>query len=175
MITNRELPGGTTLAAKFKKTAYTCEVVVDDGGKRSYRLPDGRTFGSPSAAGTAITETACNGWRFWSVEGEEPAPALAPKEDKPARTKRGPSAAAAPKTRTQTGKRVTMQIKRARSQEGCTEGEVRWFCSACMDGWCSPAKPAPTVCPQGHPRFVHDELAPLAGEEDKEPIGAGAE
>src|SRR5438105_2349184 len=32
-----------------------------------YRLADGREFKSLSAAGTAITEKACNGWAFWSV------------------------------------------------------------------------------------------------------------
>jgi hypothetical protein len=33
----------------------------------AYRLSDGREFKSPSAAGTAITGKACNGWAFWSV------------------------------------------------------------------------------------------------------------
>ena len=37
-------------------------------GKPSYKLEDGREFKSPSAAGTAITGGACNGWAFWSLE-----------------------------------------------------------------------------------------------------------
>jgi hypothetical protein len=32
-----------------------------------YRLNDGQTFKSPSAAGTAVTGKSCNGWAFWSV------------------------------------------------------------------------------------------------------------
>src|SRR5690349_2124282 len=73
-ITNRELPTGTTLTAKFKKATFTCEVVVDGEGKRTYRLADGKAFTSPSAAGSAVMNgIACNGWRFWSVQGDEPA------------------------------------------------------------------------------------------------------
>lgn len=40
-------------------------------GKVMYRLEDGREFKSPSAAGTAITGKACNGWAFWSVGAAE--------------------------------------------------------------------------------------------------------
>src|SRR4051812_18868634 len=114
MITNRELPAGTVLTAKFKKTAFTCEVVVDGEGKRTYRLADGKTFTSPSAAGSAVMNgVACNGWRFWTVLGEEPAPTSEPA---PKATRTQTAAAAKPKT--------VVQIKKMRKQEGCPEGEV---------------------------------------------------
>ena len=67
-IENRELKVGTKLFARYRKQEYRAEVVEGEGGKRLYRLADGRTFKSPSAVGTAITGKACNGWMFWSVE-----------------------------------------------------------------------------------------------------------
>jgi len=39
----------------------SCEVVEDAEGKPHYKLDDGREFKSPSAAGMAITEHACDG------------------------------------------------------------------------------------------------------------------
>ena len=36
-------------------------------------LPKGRLFKSPSAAGKAVTRTATNGYRFWSIPDEPPA------------------------------------------------------------------------------------------------------
>jgi hypothetical protein len=71
-ITNRDLPAGTRLVAKFKKEEYACTVERDAEGKTFYVLADGRRFTSPSAAGSAITGGAINGWRFWSVDGDEP-------------------------------------------------------------------------------------------------------
>src|SRR4029453_9404378 len=85
-ITDRNLSIGTQLYARYKSQTYTAEVVgvevlpagmlpkdapADPDPRlvteiRS-RLRDGREFKSPSAAGTAITEKACNGWAFWSV------------------------------------------------------------------------------------------------------------
>jgi hypothetical protein len=65
-ITDRNLSAGTKLYARYKGQTYTAEVVEKEGGT-AYRLSDGREFKSPSAAGTAITDKACNGWAFWSV------------------------------------------------------------------------------------------------------------
>ena len=53
--------------ARYHKQTFTCEVTEKEG-KPSYKLEDGREFKSPSAAGTAITGGACNGWAFWSLE-----------------------------------------------------------------------------------------------------------
>ena len=36
-------------------------------------LPKGRLFKSPSAAGKAVTGTATNGYRFWSIPDKPPA------------------------------------------------------------------------------------------------------
>src|SRR5437773_12558824 len=65
-IQDRNLSVGTELYARYKGATHTAEV-VDKEGKPGYRLADGREFKSPSAAGTAITGLACNGWAFWSV------------------------------------------------------------------------------------------------------------
>jgi hypothetical protein len=65
-IQDRNLASGTKLYARYKGQTHTAEVAEKEG-KLLYRLPDGREFKSPSAAGTAITGLACNGWAFWSV------------------------------------------------------------------------------------------------------------
>src|SRR5712691_7954342 len=72
-IENRELAAGTRLVARYKKQDRTCEVVEAPDGLR-YRLDDGTEHKSPSSAGKAAMEgVACNGWRFWNVQGTEPA------------------------------------------------------------------------------------------------------
>ena len=70
-IENRNLEPGTVLTAKYKKLDRTCELVQTGDGLR-YRLDDGTEHKSPSSAGkTAMGGVACNGWRFWSVQGTE--------------------------------------------------------------------------------------------------------
>jgi hypothetical protein len=69
-IEDRNLSIGTKLWAKYKGSIHTAEVIAvlgDASGRVAYQLPDGSTFKSPSAAGTAITGKACNGWAFWTV------------------------------------------------------------------------------------------------------------
>ena len=68
-IEDRNLEPGTKLIAKYKKEEYKAEVIAGEDGKVKYRLADGREFKSPSSAGTAITNKACNGWAFWSGRG----------------------------------------------------------------------------------------------------------
>src|ERR1700694_3909318 len=71
-IENRDLAVGTVLTARYKKQDRTCEVVETPDGVR-FRLDDGSVYRSPSSAGKAAMDgTACNGWRFWSVQGNEP-------------------------------------------------------------------------------------------------------
>jgi hypothetical protein len=53
-----------------------------------------------------------------------------------------------------------------RKQEGCPEGETRWFCSACMKGFCRPAGETPQACPEGHAREVVDDLASPEGDRE---------
>ena len=75
-ITDRNLSVGTQLHAKYKGVTYRAEVVLHPNatGDRpiAYKVEgkDG-PFKSSSAAGTAITVKACNGWPFWTV-GESP-------------------------------------------------------------------------------------------------------
>src|SRR5881392_2513847 len=84
-IEDRDLKLGTVLVARYKKQDRTCEVVETPDGVR-YRLDDGTEHKSPSSAGKAAMDgVACNGWRFWSVQGTEPARREA-KADKPTKT-----------------------------------------------------------------------------------------
>ncbi len=81
-LENRNLEPGTVLVARYKKQDRTCEVVQTEEGLR-YRLDDGSEHKSPSSAGkAAMGGVACNGWRFWSLQGTEPA--RKPKAEKPA-------------------------------------------------------------------------------------------
>ena len=73
-IENRNLIVGTKLWARYRGQVHTAEVFETEG-KLAYKLSDGREFKSPSAAGTALTGKACNGWAFWSTgEPTEKAP-----------------------------------------------------------------------------------------------------
>src|SRR5437870_547533 len=71
-IQDRNLSVGTKLYARYKGQTHTAEVVLNPEatGERpiAYKV-EGKDelFKSPSAAGTAVTEKACNGWAFWSV------------------------------------------------------------------------------------------------------------
>ena len=81
--TKSAIKAGLTLVAKYKGQAHTCEVVERD--ERLYFvLRKGGVFKSPSAAGKAITGTATNGYRFWSIAPK--APAGQPKRQKAALT-----------------------------------------------------------------------------------------
>ena len=89
MATTRErIRAGQTLVAKYKKQQHTCEVVEHDG-RLYFVLPKGRVFKSPSAAGKAVTSTATNGYRFWSIPDKPPA-------GQPARQQAAQAAAAKP-------------------------------------------------------------------------------
>jgi hypothetical protein len=91
-IENRELAVGTRLVARYKKQDRTCEIVETVDGPR-YRLDDGTEHKSPSSAGKAAMEgVACNGWRFWSIEGTEPKHEPKTKAEKPAKAKMEPAA-----------------------------------------------------------------------------------
>ena len=130
-IENRNLEVGTRLAAKHKGQTYSAEVVETEGGVR-YRLEDGREFKSPSAAGSAVMGgVACNGWRFWSLAptGETPAPAAEPAKK---------------------GKAKFRTIKKVANQQGLDEGQVRYWCSACMKSFVVEGGQEPEACPEGH-------------------------
>src|SRR5438132_12203531 len=99
-IEDRDLKVGTVLTARYKKQDRTCEVVETPDGVR-YRLDDGTEHKSPSSAGKAAMDgVACNGWRFWSVQGSEPA-RRKPNAEKPAKSaKAKPAKKASAKTKT---------------------------------------------------------------------------
>ncbi len=70
--TKSAIKAGLTLVGKYKGEQYTCEVIEHD--ERLYFvLPKGEVFKSPSAVGKAVTGTATNGYRFWSVPKKTPA------------------------------------------------------------------------------------------------------
>jgi hypothetical protein len=136
-ITNRDLPVGTRLVANYKKTRYVCTVEADDDGKLTFVLEDGRRFKSPSSAASAVIGgSAANGWKFWSVEDEEPTP----KADS---TK---TAAAKPSR----GSKTKKLIFKVPNQAGVAEGKTKWFCSACMKSFIEDGDAEPQVCPEGH-------------------------
>ena len=129
-IENRNLAVGTKLTAKYKTVSYGAEVVQTEEGVR-YKLEDGRESKSLSSAGTAITGGPINGWAFWSVAGEEA-------QGQPAESK------------TETPKRSNGVIRRTPNQKGTPEGQVRYFCSACLDSFYAEAGEKPEACPKGH-------------------------
>jgi len=137
-IDNRDLKSGTRLVARYKGQEHTAEVVQTEVGVR-YRLADGKEYKSPSAAGSAIMGgNACNGWRFWSLEGATPKT-----EKKPAAAKKKPA------------KSTTMATNRGRKPEN-GKGPIekmedgRYFCSSCMDAFDAPNGVKPLGCPRGH-------------------------
>ncbi len=72
-ITNRELVVGTKLVGRYKGQQHGVLVVGDADTGFGYELDHGTIYKSVSAAGSAVMHgTSCNGWRFWSVEGDEP-------------------------------------------------------------------------------------------------------
>ena len=82
---------------------------------------------------------ACNGWRFWSLEGELP-------EKKEKTTTSGK------------GKQVKL-IKRVPNQKGVDEGQMKWFCSSCMKSFVTDSTDEPDSCPEGHPKLGEAEVA----------------
>ena len=70
--TKEQMRAGQTLVAQYKQQQHSCEVVEHDG-RLYFVLPKGRVCKSPSAAGKAVTGTATNGYRFWSIADKPPA------------------------------------------------------------------------------------------------------
>ena len=147
-IENRNLLAGTRLTATYKKQAYVCTIEAGAEGEGvAFVLEDGKRYKSPSAAGSAVMGgTACNGWRFWAVEGDQPAAAETPAK---AKAKSG-------------SKKAAKLIFRMDDQTGATEGMTRWWCSACMDAFEVYAAEKPEQCPEGH-RIDDAELTAPAG------------
>ncbi len=151
--TKSAIEAGLTLVARYKDERHTCEVVEHD--ERLYFvLPGGQVLGSPSAAGKAITGTATNGYRFWSVPDAVPS-GQQKRQQAALKAVTAMSAEAATSTRRGggTAPRPASLIERAKSQQDVAEGQVRYFCSSCMTAF--EAEDAgrgktPEGCPQGH-------------------------
>jgi hypothetical protein len=149
-IENRNLKAGTRLVANYKKQTYVCSVEAAKGGEGvAYVLEDGSRHKSPSAAAMKVMGgKAVNGWRFWSLEGEEPAPTAADRPEKPAKE---------PKP-----KKSRKLIYRSPNQQRVAEGKTRWFCTACMKSFVVDGSQEPQVCAEGH-RIDDPELTGSAG------------
>ena len=150
-IENRNLPVGTRIWANYKKTRYVCTVEAgEEEGALAFVLEDGSRHKSASAAGSKVMGgKAVNGWRFWTVEGDEPEAKAAP-EAKPERKPRG------------SRKKPSKTIFKTPSQDGVAEGKSSWFCSACMDAFVIDGADEPEACPKGH-RNDDPELNAPAG------------
>lgn len=120
-IKNRNLKPGAKLVARHRGKEHSAEVVKTKDGLR-YRTADGQEFKSPSSAGSHVMGgIACNGWRFWSIEGQEPRKDGLTKEE----------------------------LKSNGLLERMEDG--RWFCSACMDAFETEGDlDEPQTCPNGH-------------------------
>ena len=143
-IEDRNLAIGIRIWANYKKTRYVCTVEAGEEGSLLFVLEDGSKHKSPSAAGSKVMGgKAVNGWRFWTVEGDEPGAvadvdALLKDAGKPERKARGGK------------KKQAKTIFKTPGQDGAAEGTVRYFCSACMDGFVVEGSDEPEACPQGH-------------------------
>ena len=136
-IENRNLPAGTRLWGNYKQRRHVCviEAGEEDGGL-VFVLEDGSRHRSPSAAASKVMGgKAVNGWRFWTVEGDEP---VASDSDIKVQKK---GRARAKQSRT---------VFKTPNQQGLEEGKSRWFCSACMEGFYVDGPEVPSGCPKGH-------------------------
>jgi hypothetical protein len=162
VISNRNLTAGIRLVVDYKKTRFVCTVEAgEEEGQTLFTLEDGKKFKSPSAAGSAVMGgTACNGWRFWTVEGEE-APA---KETKPAAKRVGKGGGA--KTRKRRTTTSTKLIYAMPDQTGVPDGMARFWCNACMDAFEAEDGKVPEECPQGHRGDDPELTAPVGAESE---------
>jgi hypothetical protein len=167
VITNRELPAGTVLQARFKKQEHSCTVEIDGEGKRSYLIGEKR-FSSPSAAASSITGGAINGWAFWSVQGEAPA-----KPEKGAKREAKPKAEKPAKAEKKPRTKAFKLFEKVTPNEGDPEGSFRFWCHGCQASFVSETD-KPEACPNGH-RADDPELTAAPGPEaEQEPVGAEA-
>jgi len=113
------------------------------GWEGQYRLADGREFKSPSAAGTAITGKACNGWAFWSLE-----PDGAPAE--PLELEGSQDHGEAAEDAETPVQPPSAGFRRVPNQKGVEDGQVRLYCDACKTSFTTPADQQPETCPDCH-------------------------
>ena len=87
MIADRNVKPGEVFIAKYKGETYRLTALDGGDGKIGFSLEgDANVYQSLSKAGSAVMNgIACNGWRFWTREGDTPAAESAPPADKPKR------------------------------------------------------------------------------------------
>jgi len=78
-ITDRKPGQRTTLVATYKKAQHKVLVLGDDATGLGFELDAGRSTGPLRSCLGSDERAGRNGWRFWSVEGEQPATSLQPK------------------------------------------------------------------------------------------------
>ena len=103
-----------------------------------------------------------HGWRFWTVEGEEPAA----KEPKPAAAKKGATKTAG-KARKPRRKPFKL-IEAMPDQAGVPDGMARFWCHACQDAFEAEDGKLPDECPQGHKADDPELTAPAGVEAEAE-------
>ena len=161
VIEKTELAAGLVLTGRYRGQEHKV-LVLGNEADLSFELDGATVCKSLSSAAKAAMgggSASVNGWRFFSIAGNEPT------KPRPA----GERASAAPERKTKpkaAGLRTVTQIKKRRKQEGCSVSEVAWFCSACMEGFCAPCGETPDVCPHGHPREVVDDFAGVPATSD---------
>ena len=160
-IENRNLLVGTRLVANYKKQRYVCTVeAAAEGEGVVFALEDGTKHKSPSAAGSKVMGgKAVNGWRFWSVEGDEPQagdPKAAAEKPAPARK---PKEAKAKKL-----------IYRIPNQQGVAQGKTKFWCNACMKSFVTDGDELPDACPEGHRADDSELTAPVTPETEAEAV-----
>lgn len=93
-IENRSaLASGQILVARYKGKTHKLTIVDGEDGSLAFKLGS-KVYASPSGAGKAVMNgVACNGWRFWSLDGQEPAAKTAAKAAPKPKTARKPKPA----------------------------------------------------------------------------------
>jgi Restriction Enzyme Adenine Methylase Associated len=168
MIQDRNLTAGTKLVGRYHKQDRTCETHLDENGKLYFRLDDGRAFKSPSAAGTAVTGHACDGWHFWSVVGTEPKLHLATMEEimpaiddfreqvKAEKVKAIPTydetvAKVKKMEKTEKPKPPKTGVYKLPNQKGAPAGLTRYYCFDCSSPFPAKSDIKNPACPNCHP------------------------
>ena len=151
-IENRNMQAGELLVATYKKIEHRVLVVGDDDVGFGYELDGGTIYKSLSSAGSAVMGgTACNGWRFWTREGEV-------KEKAESKAEARAETPATPKRSTKS--RVVAVVRKMKVQTGAPEGQVKYFCSSCQKPFFVNNDVEVSACPEGHASEQLDELAP---------------
>ena len=158
-IEDRNIKAGQVFVARYKGEDYKATASEKDG-KTTFAV-DGieGEFTSLSSAGSKVMNgVACNGWRFWSPEGQAPAP-----RGRKAKENSGTETTKTKTPRSRKPKKVQV-VQKIKDQGGAEEGMIMYHCSACMDAFELPKADAfPTECPQGPAAVQDDDLAPDFG------------